>query len=274
MYGAEEPFSPIPECGKRESFVELDILEVWSDPRFVAVAIGTPVIATVAFLAFSVPYSWLMTREWPWLEQYRIQGTRARERARWSASLRLLAGNGILGAAVLALGWPLLALTGLHLGPLPGPFEIIVQLFVFALIEDFCFYWAHRALHTPWLYRHVHELHHRETAPWGLWGNHLHPAEYLVISSLVLVGPLLIGSHIVTLWIFVAFRQWESAESHSGFDFPWNPANLIPLFDGALYHDFHHRRFIGNYAGMFSYLDRIFGTYSRGYVKARAQSSG
>ncbi|KAF8768998.1 hypothetical protein HU200_007039 [Digitaria exilis] len=32
-------------------------------------------------------------------------------------------------------------------------------LFYFVL-EDFIFYWGHRALHTKWLYKHVHSVHH------------------------------------------------------------------------------------------------------------------
>mgnify|MGYP001953756393 CR=1 FL=1 len=88
---------------------------------------------------------------------------------------------------------------------------------------------------------------------------------------LVLAGPILLGVHVVTLWIWVIFRQYEAADGHSGYDFPGNPATLFPGYEGGLYHDYHHARVHGNYAGFFSYLDAIFGTYCRGYLQHRAR---
>ena len=37
----------------------------------------------------------------------------------------------------------------------------IVLFTVFSLyLEDFLFYWSHRALHLPYLYKYVHKTHH------------------------------------------------------------------------------------------------------------------
>ena len=83
----------------------------------------------------------------------------------------------------------------------------------------------------------------------------------------MLVGPLLLGSHVVTIYIWIAWRQWEAAEGHAGYDFPISPTRLIPFSDGATHHDFHHAKVKGNYAGFFPWTDRMFGTLCEGYAE-------
>ena len=70
----------------------------------------------------------------------------------------------------------------------------------------------------------------------------MHPLELALTGSVALVGPLLLGSHVVVLWSWFVWRQWEAAEGHCGYDFPWSPSHLIPGNDGARHHDAHHAR--------------------------------
>lgn len=56
------------------------------------------------------------------------------------------------------------------------------------------------------------------------------------------------------------YKLYNSCEGHSGYDFPWSPARLIPLVYGASYHDFHHSKNIGNYATRFYLVELIIGT--------------
>lgn len=37
---------------------------------------------------------------------------------------------------------------------------ISTQILFYFILEDFVFYWGHRVLHTKWLYKHVHSIHH------------------------------------------------------------------------------------------------------------------
>ena len=101
----------------------------------------------------------------------------------------------------------------------------------------------------------------------------MHPVEFVLTGALTLAWPLLFGAHVVTLWCWVAFRQLEAADGHSGFTFRWNPLHWVPGYRGAPYHDFHHAKFTGNYAGFLPYLDRLFGTESPGYAEWRGRSA-
>ena len=86
-------------------------------------------------------------------------------------------------------------------------------------------------------------------------------------GMVMLAGPILLGSHVVTLYVWIIVRQWEAAEGHAGYDFHWSPTRLIPFSDGATHHDFHHAKVIGNYAGFFPWWDAAFGTLSKGYAE-------
>lgn len=51
---------------------------------------------------------------------------------------------------------------------------------------------------------------------------------------------LLMRSHFVTLMGFTALRQWQTVQSHAGYDLPFDPTNRGLLHGGARRHDFHH----------------------------------
>jgi 4-alpha-methyl-delta7-sterol-4alpha-methyl oxidase len=152
------------------------------------------------------------------------------------------------------------------MAPLPPWWVIAGQVVFFVYLDDFLYYWFHRTMHGRWLYKHVHGWHHRIVTPWAITGHYMHPLEYVLTGTVALIGPLLVGAHVVTLWVWFAFRQWEAAEGHCGYDFRWTPTHLFLGNDGARHHDFHHARVRGNYAGFFPIWDRVFGTYAKGYA--------
>ena len=91
--------------------------------------------------------------------------------------------------------------------------------------------------------------------PWSITGHYMHPVEFVLTGTVMLIGPLLVGAHVVTLYVWIVFREWEAAEGHAGYDFPWSPTHLIPFSDGATHHDFHHAKVKGNYAGFFPWTN-------------------
>ncbi|TVU25234.1 hypothetical protein EJB05_27723, partial [Eragrostis curvula] len=50
---------------------------------------------------------------------------------------------------------------------LPSAGEILAQLLVYLLVEDYLNYWIHRLLHTKWAYNNIHHVLHEFTAPEG-----------------------------------------------------------------------------------------------------------
>lgn len=159
--------------------------------------------------------------------------------------------------------------------PLPSWKVMSTQIIFYFIVEDFIFYWGHRILHTKWLYKHVHSVHHEYATPFGLTSEYAHPAEILFLGFATIFGPAITGPHLITLWLWMVVRVLETVEAHCGYHFPWSPSNFLPLYGGSDFHDYHHRLIYtksGNYSSTFVYMDWLFGTDS-GYRKLKALKS-
>jgi methylsterol monooxygenase len=132
------------------------------------------------------------------------------------------------------------------------------------LIREVMFYYAHRALHTKRLYRAIHKTHHRFTALMALSSQYAHPVEHLIANTLpVALPPMLLGSHILTMWGFLVVVLIDTTTVHSGYDF----------FAGAAkHHDAHHEKFNVHY-GVIGLLDWLHGTGTGSKVR-RGEANG
>lgn len=129
--------------------------------------------------------------------------------------------------------------------------EIALDLIGCLLMREIMFYYVHRIFHNPKFYGPIHKQHHRFTAPMALAAQYAHPFEHLVANVLpISLPPQLLGSHIITFWIFLAYELFETATVHSGYDFFYSLART---------HDLHHEKFNLNY-GTIGLLDWFHGT--------------
>ena len=130
-------------------------------------------------------------------------------------------------------------------------------------IEDLCFYFCHKALHSRYLYSLIHKVHHEVKEPYSLAVIHVHPVEYIIGNALpMMIGPVILYHRIhrasVFGWYFV--RIAEGIDGHCGYSFPWSPFRLLPCQPEESYHHFHHVQNVGNYCSLFTLWDCIFGT--------------
>lgn len=166
------------------------------------------------------------------------------------------------------VSYPSIQMIGVRMSlPLPSIWEIVAQLAVYFMVEDYTNYWVHRFLHGKWGYEKIHYVHHEYTAPIGFAAPYAHWAEILILGIPSFLGPAIAPGHIITFWLWIALRQIEAIETHSGYDFPWTPTKYIPFYGGADHHDYHH--YVGgqsqsNFASVFTYCDYIYGT-DKGY---------
>lgn len=115
---------------------------------------------------------------------------------------------------------------------IPGPLKFTLTIIFCMLCDDFAFHWAHKFLHRPFWYKHVHKLHHEHTMSVSIAAINTHPVEF-VLGNLapLFLGPLLLGKHLhmVSWWGFVQYSLCETIEDHSGYEFPWNPFYMLPF---------------------------------------------
>lgn len=142
----------------------------------------------------------------------------------------------------------------------------VVLAFLAPIIHAAHFYFGHRLLHVPFLYKHVHSLHHRnvQVGPWS--GLSMHPVEHIIYFSTVVVQ-WLIALHPVNALYQLHLAAFLPAPGHSGFE-KMKVCKGVSFASGSNFHYQHHRFFECNYGGSLMPLDKWFGTFHDGTDEA------
>ncbi|KAJ6777743.1 STEROL DESATURASE [Salix koriyanagi] len=165
-----------------------------------------------------------------WLKKYKIQMKNNTLEAQEKCITRLLLYHFGVNLPVMLASYPVFRHMGMQSSlPFPSWKVILMQIAFYFILEDFIFYWGHRVLHTKWLYKHVHSIHHEYATPFGLTSEYAHPAEILFLGFATIVGPAITGPHLVTLWLWMVLRVLETVEAHCGYHFPMEPLQLFYL---------------------------------------------
>lgn len=158
---------------------------------------------------------------------------------------------------------------------MPGRLDLVRRVFLSLIVEDTWVYFGHRFLHDKRIYKYIHKVHHTYTSPFALDSEYEHPIETVVLGTGFFLACLLFTNHLAFMWVWLYGRLVVSYDSHSGYDLPNNLLHLIPWYNGAREHDWHHQFFDGNYAPTFVWWDRFFGTdaaFRRFEQKRRAKN--
>ena len=150
--------------------------------------------------------------------------------------------------------------------PSENPLSFIALFFLVPFVHEVGFYFAHRFLHWPPLYRIAHQLHHRNTNP-GPWsGLSMHPIEHVIYFSSVLIF-FFVPAHPIHMINLASRLGVAPAQGHTGFD------RLVvgedASMDASYYaHYLHHKYFEVNYADGMVPLDKWFGSFHDGTPEA------
>lgn len=155
--------------------------------------------------------------------------------------------------------------------PLPSVWIILRDLAVSVLLADTLGYWFHRLIHHPWLYKWVHKKHHIYKVNVGVASTYATPMEDVLSETSLLAGSLLMGSHILVVWLWIWVRVCEAVMAHSGYQF--FPPSWTAPFTGGAYHEFHHTHNIGNFGQFFTFWDHVMGT-DAAYIKYLREKQG
>ena len=149
-----------------------------------------------------------------------------------------------------------------------NPIWFIVWFILIPLWSSFHFYWIHRLLHWPPLYRLAHNVHHRNIniGPWS--GISMHPVETIIFFSSVAIH-FLIPSHPLHVLFHLYLDGINPAFSHSGFE-AIQTNNRKHVNTGDFFHQLHHRYFECNYGTAEMPWDKLFGSFHDGSEEATA----
>lgn len=156
---------------------------------------------------------------------------------------------------------------------LDEPFAYGILYYVFSflmmiLLHDTYFYWTHRFMHHPVLYKYIHLVHHRSTnpSPWTAYA--FHPFEAVIEAGIFVLIAFTIPAHITTIILFFLFQIIYNVYGHLGWEI--YPKKMNQHFIGkwlntSVSHNQHHQFFDGNYGLYFTFWDRMMGTLREDY---------
>jgi sterol desaturase/sphingolipid hydroxylase (fatty acid hydroxylase superfamily) len=230
------------------------------------------------FLGFIIPYifySILYIKKIPFFEQYKVNAEpwpwekEPNFRTKFKKTLILITinfGIGIIFTNILN------RYIKLRIVDYPDFLTHLLHFFLCALTTSFYFYWSHRFLHIPYLYKKIHKIHHEYYNTIIFTTTYAHPLEFIIGNVLPkYMFVFMMGSHlhVMTFYCYFLASIILTNEEHSGYEFPISFVNWNPFEGNSDFHNFHHFKNIGNYGGFLFIWDKIFKTdcYYKEYLK-------
>mgnify|MGYP000858978511 CR=1 FL=1 len=137
-----------------------------------------------------------------------------------------------------------------------------VQAIAILLLGDFLGYWMHRAFHQGWLWR-FHSVHHSSVDLDWLSSVRLHPVNDVLMRIATTLPVLALGFAPLAVAGLIPFLTAMAVLVHANVDWDWGP--LRGWVASPCFHRWHHTDESAardkNFAGMFPFWDRLFGTY-------------
>lgn len=150
-----------------------------------------------------------------------------------------------------------------------NPWYLFCLFLVLPLIHEAHFFAIHRLIHTPFLYKWVHSVHHNSVNPSPWSSLSMHPVEHLAYFSVALIHIIIPSNPILAIYQ-LHFSGFGAVVGHVGFDrVEVGDDTAIPSH--AFAHYLHHKYFEVNYADGLIPFDKWFGTWHDGTKDGDAQ---
>jgi ring-1,2-phenylacetyl-CoA epoxidase subunit PaaE len=133
---------------------------------------------------------------------------------------------------------------------------------VIIIISDTWFYWVHRLLHHPKLYRYFHAVHHEslDTTPFTSFS--FHAFETFIINFWIFIAIFIFPISLGAIGVAQILGLLNNIKSHMGYEFypKWFEKTPLKFLINSTHHNQHHTRYNGNYGLFFTFWDQWFGT--------------
>lgn len=134
---------------------------------------------------------------------------------------------------------------------------LISPVIILVLYETY-YYWLHRWMHLPQVFKYVHRAHHESQSPTVFTAFAFHPLEAFLQFIFFPVIALIIPVHLWMLAVIFTILSFFAVINHSGIEI-YN-RGLRKVIIGATHHDVHHRQFRKNFGLNFTWWDKIMKT--------------
>lgn len=147
---------------------------------------------------------------------------------------------------------------------------LILSVALSLVIHDTYFYWMHRFLHHPKVFRHAHVVHHKSVnpSPWASYSFHF--IEAITEGAVLIVLAMVLPMHPLAIALFVFAGFVINVYGHLGYEIMprgFRKTWLFQVINTSTHHNLHHSKFKGNYGLYFRFWDRVMGTEHPDYVR-------
>lgn len=237
-----------------------------SPTLLLATFLGLTVIIAFRYVLISGLFYWLLWKRPP-------------ERVR---AIKLMQGQPGPGSVRREIGWSMLS-SVIYAAPAAVVFElwraggtavytdphalplwyVPVSVLLYLFLHDTYFYWTHRVMHHPPLFRRIHRVHHesRPPTPWAAFS--FHPWESVIGAVFLPLLALILPIHVGAVLFILTLMTIAAVLNHSGWEIlpRWWLAGLPGrTLITAAHHDLHHRNPNVNFGLYFRFWDRLMGT--------------
>lgn len=134
-----------------------------------------------------------------------------------------------------------------------------LSLFIALMLHETYYYWLHRWMHHPKIFKIVHKVHHDSniTSPWTAFS--FHPVEGVFQAIFLPLLLLFLPMHIYVIIVQLTIMTFSSVINH--LDIEIYPKKFHRHFlgrwlIGATHHSLHHKQFRYNYGLYFTFWDK------------------
>jgi Delta7-sterol 5-desaturase len=134
----------------------------------------------------------------------------------------------------------------------------IVSFVGLIVAHDTYFYWSHRFMHHPLIFKHVHLVHHRSIEIEPLSSVSFHPFEAIINASWYVIPTILFPFSPLGSIAFGIFETLHTVYAHAGYElYPsgFTKHWFFKHFITSTHHNMHHERNGGHYGLYFMWWD-------------------
>jgi sterol desaturase/sphingolipid hydroxylase (fatty acid hydroxylase superfamily) len=241
---------------RMESYLPINLLEV---KYFLITLLTLSLFIIFRYFFFTFPVYWLTWKK-SFFSQYslhdkKLPKNQIRQEIKWSLISTLIFS---LSGIILGILWQN-NFTLIYLKFNQYPFWYFpISLVLISLLHELYFYFSHRLMHRPKLFKRFHKVHHdsKKTTPWTSFS--FHPFEAIVNSLFLVIAPCLIPIHPTLFLVYLTLMTLSAINNHMAVE-------LLPRFlrnslISSHHHQLHHSRYNGNYGLYFCFSDKLFKT--------------
>lgn len=135
------------------------------------------------------------------------------------------------------------------------------------VLHESMYYWLHRWMHHPGVFKWIHKVHHQSLATSSWTAFSFHPIEGFIQLAMLVIIVMIVPLHYIVLLSLLLFMTLSATINHLGVDIYPKNGVFRKWVIGARHHALHHEEFDHNYGLYFTFWDRWMNTEREEKVK-------